>query len=110
MAFWGSMFGSPYLGKLPFSGLCSLSGMMLAQEPKLECRLAIGLTLTPKVCRIMAFWAIFRSFGLLFYLLLGFRYRPRLEAGPHAESRRWPGRSQNDPSNLGTPKNYHSKP
>ena len=26
---------------------------------------------TPKVCRIMAFWAIFRGFGPLFYLVLG---------------------------------------
>ena len=32
-------------------------------------------TWTPKVCRIMAFWAIFKRFGPLFYLLLGFRYR-----------------------------------
>ena len=29
---------------------------------------------TPKVCTIMAFWAIFRGFGQLFYLLWGFRY------------------------------------
>ena len=27
----------------------------------------------PKVCRIMAFWAISRGLGLSFYLLLGFR-------------------------------------
>ena len=27
----------------------------------------------PKVCRIMAFWAIFKRFGPLFYLLWGFR-------------------------------------
>ena len=31
-------------------------------------------TWTPKVCRIIAFWAIFRGFGPLFYLLWGFRY------------------------------------
>ena len=31
-------------------------------------------TRTPKVCRIMAFWAIFNGFGPLFYLLWGFRY------------------------------------
>ena len=29
--------------------------------------------LNPKVCRIMAFWAIFKGFGPLFYLLLGSR-------------------------------------
>ena len=28
-------------------------------------------TWTPKVCRLMAFWAIFRDFGPLFYLLWG---------------------------------------
>ena len=26
-----------------------------------------NLTWTPKVCRIMAFWAIFKGFGPLFY-------------------------------------------
>ena len=30
----------------------------------------------PKVCKIMAFLAIIRSLGLLFYILLGFRYKP----------------------------------
>ena len=30
-------------------------------------------TYTPKVCRVMALWAIFRGLGLLFYLLLGSR-------------------------------------
>ena len=30
-------------------------------------------TWTPKVCKIMAFWATFRGLGLLFYILLGFR-------------------------------------
>ena len=35
-----------------------------------------GLYLSPKVCRIIAFWAIFDGFGLLFYLLLGSRYSP----------------------------------
>ena len=33
-------------------------------------------TWIPKVCRIMAFWATFRGFGPLFYLLWGFRYAP----------------------------------
>ena len=32
-----------------------------------------GFTWTPKVCRRMAFWAIFKGFGPLFYLLWGFR-------------------------------------
>ena len=32
-----------------------------------------GSTWTPKVCRILAFWAIFRGFGPLFYLPWGFR-------------------------------------
>ena len=34
----------------------------------------VGITWTPKVCRIMAFWAIIMGLGLLFYILLGFRY------------------------------------
>ena len=40
-------------------------------------RLSAGnlVTWTPKVCRIMAFMAIIRGLGLLFYILLGFRYR-----------------------------------
>ena len=32
-------------------------------------------TWTPKVCKIMAFMAIFRCLGLLFYILWGFRYK-----------------------------------
>ena len=31
-------------------------------------------TWTPKVCKIMAFWAIFNGFGPLFYILWGSRY------------------------------------
>ena len=34
---------------------------------------ASRLTWTPKVCKIMAFMAIIRALGLLFYILLGFR-------------------------------------
>ena len=30
-------------------------------------------TWTPKVCKIMAFMAVIRPLGLLFYILLGFR-------------------------------------
>ena len=41
----------------------------------LEGLTTVGVTLTttctPKVCRIMAFWAIFKGFGPLFYLLWG---------------------------------------
>ena len=33
--------------------------------------LVTNLYLTLKECRIMAFWAIFRGFGPLFYLLCG---------------------------------------
>ena len=32
------------------------------------------ITRTPKVCKIMAFMATIRGLGLLFYILLGFRY------------------------------------
>ena len=32
-----------------------------------------GVTWTPKVCRIIAFGAVFRGFELSFYILLGFR-------------------------------------
>ena len=32
-------------------------------------------TWTPKVCKIMAFMAIFLGLGLLFYILWGFRWR-----------------------------------
>ena len=34
----------------------------------------MGVTWTPKVCKIMALRAILRGLGLLFYILLGFRY------------------------------------
>ena len=33
-----------------------------------------AFTWTPKVCKVMAFMAIIRGLGLLFYILLGFRY------------------------------------
>ena len=42
-------------------------------------------TWTPKVCRRMVFWAIFRGFGPLFYLLWGFRYAPQVEARPNKQ-------------------------
>ena len=32
-------------------------------------------TWTPKVCKIMTFMAIILGLGLLFYILLGFRYK-----------------------------------
>ena len=36
------------------------------------CRnLRVDSTWTPKVCRIMAFWASFKCFGLFVYLLFG---------------------------------------
>ena len=38
----------------------------------------LGFTWTPKVCRIMAFWAIFRGFRPLFYLLWGLGFRSSL--------------------------------
>ena len=34
----------------------------------------VGTTWTPKVCKIMAFEAVFGGFWLLFYILLGSRY------------------------------------
>ena len=34
-------------------------------------------TWTPKVCKIMASMASIMGLGLLFYLLLGFRYNPK---------------------------------
>ena len=33
----------------------------------------MGITWTPKVCKIIAFMAITMGLGLLFYILLGFR-------------------------------------
>ena len=36
------------------------------------------LTWTPKVCIIMAFWAIFNGFGPLFCILGGSRYNPSM--------------------------------
>ena len=36
-------------------------------------KLGFGFTWTPKVCKIMAFIAMFMGLRLLFYLLLGFR-------------------------------------
>ena len=44
----------------------------------------IESTKTPTVCRRIAFWAGFGCFGLLFFILLGFRYnreRERLDLG-----------------------------
>ena len=37
-------------------------------------------TWTPKVCKIMAFKAIIKGLGLLFYILLGFGYAKNLES------------------------------
>ena len=34
----------------------------------------IPYTWTPKVCKIMALMAVFMGLGLVFYILLGFRY------------------------------------
>ena len=39
-------------------------------------------TWTPKVCKIMAFWAMFRSFGPLFHILLGSRYSSGVDSRP----------------------------
>ena len=33
-----------------------------------------AITWTPKVCKIMAFMIVIMGLGLLFYILLGFRY------------------------------------
>ena len=43
-------------------------------DPKGPTYRNLEYTWTPKVCRIMAFWALFGGFGLLSYILLGFRY------------------------------------
>ena len=42
--------------------------------PGFSTGLARRSTWTPKVCKIMAFMAILMGLGLLFYILLGFRY------------------------------------
>ena len=44
------------------------------RRPRLEelQELIEASTWTPKVCKIMAFWAIIWGLGLLFYMLLGF--------------------------------------
>ena len=39
-------------------------------------------TWTPKVGKIMAFMAIVMGLGLLFYILLGFRYNPAIPQTP----------------------------
>ena len=36
-------------------------------------KLSLPSTWTPKVCKMMAFMAIIRGLGLLFYMLVGFR-------------------------------------
>ena len=38
-------------------------------------------TWTPKVCKIVAFMAVIMGLGLLFYILLGFRYTPNRLTG-----------------------------
>ena len=43
-------------------------------QANMNARFAIMSTWTPKVCKIMAFMAIIMGLGLLFYILLGFRY------------------------------------
>ena len=40
-----------------------------------------NITWAPKVCKIMAFMAVIRGLGLLFYLLLGSSYRGRVGSG-----------------------------
>ena len=45
------------------------SGCSELFEPKVS---RVGCTWAPKVCKIIAFCAIFRGFGLSFYSLLGF--------------------------------------
>ena len=67
--FLGSAIGSFFSGPNPYP--------LKSQLPTPTClyRRLQGeetLTWTPKVCRIMAFWAIFRGFRPLFYLLWGF--------------------------------------
>ena len=50
----------------------SNSDLAMAPEAGQSCFQA--LTWTPKVCRIIAVLAVFKGLGLLFYILLGFRY------------------------------------
>ena len=45
-----------------------------ADPEKIKVRV-LSFTWTPRVCRIMAFWAVFGGFGLLFYIHLGSRYK-----------------------------------
>ena len=43
--------------------------------------MGLGFTWIPKVCKIMAFMAVIMGLGLLFYILLGSRYRfPQFKA------------------------------
>ena len=45
-------------------------------DVKASCGFAVTMviTWTPKICNIMAFMAVIMGVGLLFYILLGFRY------------------------------------
>ena len=52
--------------------LDSRKGRLYATRPNSE--LSKASTWAPKVCKIMAFMAIIRGLGLLFCILLGFRY------------------------------------
>ena len=48
-------------------GLRGAGGVGAGSNSVLLLLLALGCTWTPKVCKIMAFWAVFSGFGPLFF-------------------------------------------
>ena len=61
------------LGIAPAQGHCWGSCFLSGEDTSYEFGLGLRAIWTPKVCQIMAFMAIMRGLGLLFYILLGFR-------------------------------------
>ena len=71
----GSIFGFPYFGQLPCWAPTSRSrNVLIVSSRSVVSRVCYSFTWTPKVCKIMAPRAILKGLGLLFYILLGFRY------------------------------------
>ena len=58
---------------MDWRGQASCLGLVRFGVEGLRLTVWVSGSWTPKVCKIMALMAIFRGFGLLFYLLLGSR-------------------------------------
>ena len=64
---------NPHLAGGEPQGLKCRNGARRGTHDKPEPWCGLGITRTPKVCRIMAFIAVILGLGLSFHILLGFR-------------------------------------